>query len=70
MKTVRFNRRLNDGTLYMLGAAVEYAEGWRFVPNVAAHKSSRKFHPTMERCVPRWVGYPNKCESEVRERSE
>lgn len=65
MKTVRFNRRLNDGSLYLFGAAVEHPEGWRFIPNVASHKSSRKFHATMERCVPRWVGYPDHCETEL-----
>lgn len=65
MKTVRFDRRLNDGSLYLLGVAIEHPEGWRFIPNVASHESSRKFHATMERCVPRWVGYLDYCETEL-----
>lgn len=61
----RFVRRLPDGSVYHLGTAVEYADGWRFLSNVASHKNSRKYHATMEKCLPRWVGYPNKCESVV-----
>jgi hypothetical protein len=61
----RFIRRLPGGSVYHLGTAVQYADGWRFLSNVSSHKSSRKFHPTMEKCLPRWVGYPNKCESVV-----
>lgn len=64
MKSIRFNRRLADGSVYKLGTASQYAQGWRFIPNVASHKSSRKFHPTWEACLPRWIGYPNHCESE------
>lgn len=64
MTNYRFMRRLTDGSTYRLGTAVQYPEGWRFLSNVAAHKSSRKFHATMEKCLPRWLGYPDKCESE------
>jgi hypothetical protein len=62
---LRFLRRLADGSSYHLGTAVYYPNGagWRFVSNVSSHKSSRKFHPTMQQCLPRWVGYPDKCES-------
>jgi hypothetical protein len=61
----RFFRRLNDDSTYKLGTAVQYPQGWRFLSNVSSHKGSRKFHSTMEKCVPRWVGYPDRCESEV-----
>jgi hypothetical protein len=48
----------------ILGTAVEHQPGhWRFIPNVSGHTSSRKFHATMEKCLPRWVGYPNHCRS-------
>jgi hypothetical protein len=63
MTNYRFERVLANGATYVLGTAVEYDDGWRFISNVAAHRSSRKFHPTMERCLPRWVGYPNYCQS-------
>jgi len=58
-----FFRRLPDGSVYRLGTAVGTEAGWRFFPNVASRRSSRKAHPTMEKCLPRWVGYPDSCES-------
>lgn len=65
MKVIAFNRRLADGYTYRLGTAVEYTTGeWKFISNVASHGSSRKRHPTMKACIPRWVGYPDSCESE------
>jgi len=66
MTNYRFIRRLagNGGRdTYHLGTAVHTEQGWRFIPNVSGRKSSRKFHPTMEKCLPRWVGYPDRCES-------
>ena len=65
MKTIRFNRRLKDGSTFRLGVAVENEAGWRFIPNVASRRSSRKAHATMEKCLPRWIGYPDSCESEL-----
>lgn len=66
MTNYRFLRRLQDGSTYRLGTAVQYQDGsWRFISNVTSHKSSRKYHPTMKRCIPRWVGYPDRCESEA-----
>ena len=59
-----FNRRLADGTIFRLGTAVERPEGWRFIPNIAHRHSSRKSHATMEKCLPRWIGYPDSCQSE------
>lgn len=64
MANQRFLRKLSDGSTYHLGTAVQYRDGWRFLSNVTSHKSSRKFHATMEKCLPRWLGYPDKCESE------
>jgi len=68
--TYRFTRRLNDGSAFILGHAVQYEPsvlgdpgGWRFFPNVSGRKPSLKRHATMEKCLPRWVGYPDHCES-------
>jgi len=30
------------------------AEGWKFIPNVAHRRGSRKLHPTPESAVPSW----------------
>ena len=64
MTNFSFYRDLADGSAYRLGTAVQYADGWRFVSNTS-HKSSRKMHATMEKCLPRWLGYPDKCRSEA-----
>jgi hypothetical protein len=61
----QFNRRLADGQLFKLGVAVQKSDGWVFIPHVAGRKPSRKRYPTMEICLPRWIGYPNSCESEA-----
>lgn len=63
MTNYRLIRKLSDGSTYQLGTAVQYKEGWRFISNVTSHKSSRKFHATMKKCVPPWVGYPDRCET-------
>jgi hypothetical protein len=63
----RFLRRLPDGSTFTLGTAVKHDDavvGWRFFPNVSGRKVSRKRHATLERCLPRWIGYPDHCESE------
>lgn len=62
MTSYRILRRLTDGSSYRLGVAVESKDGWRFISNVTSHKGSRKFHATMKKCLPRWVGYPGRCE--------
>ena len=64
MANYRFIRDLPGGSGYHLGTAVQYPDGWRFLSNVSSHKSSRKYHATMEKCLPRWLGYPDKCRSE------
>jgi hypothetical protein len=65
MRSVKFYRRLADGTSrVLLGTACHYEAGWRFIPNNAVNKPSRKSHPTLRKCLPRWIGYPNHCESE------
>ena len=62
---VIFERRFPSGAVGRLGVAVysEHENGWRFRPAVSSRKPSRKAHPTMEGCLPRWVGYPHHCES-------
>lgn len=65
MKTVAFFRSLADGSEYRLGTACERASGWRFLPNVSSRRGSRKDHPTFEKCLPRWVGYPDRCTSRL-----
>jgi hypothetical protein len=61
-------RRLADGTVARLGTVHRVAiNGYRFVSNVAGHGNSRKGHPTFEACLPRWVGYPDRCETRVLE---
>ena len=62
-KTVIFERRFPNGTVGRLGVAQYANNGWYFIPFVSSRRSSRKSHPTMEACIPRWVGYPNACES-------
>ena len=64
MKSYAMMRRLANGETYKLGTAVEYSPGnWRFISNVASHRNSRKYHATFAKCLPRWVGYPDRCES-------
>jgi hypothetical protein len=65
MTNFSFFRDLPGGSSYRLGTAVQREDGWRFISNVASHKNSRKSHPTMEKCLPRWLGYPDSCRSEV-----
>lgn len=62
-KALIFERRLANGSAFRLGTAVEYSGGWRFFPNVSGRKPSRRFHVTMESCLPAWLNYPNGCES-------
>jgi len=61
----RFLRPLKDGSTYFLGSAVKNEQGWRFMSNVASRRGSRKFYPTMQACVPRWVR-PKECQVEVK----
>lgn len=65
MPNYRFVRRLADGSTFRLGTAIQHPNGWRFIPNVVGRRSSRKAHPTMEGCLPRWINYPDGCESEA-----
>jgi hypothetical protein len=40
--------------------------GWRFFPSVAGRQPSKKSYPTLEACLPRWIGYPDRnCSQEV-----
>ena len=64
-KVVQVYRPLKNGARYHLGSAIYYQSynGWRFIPNVCGRSASRKFWPTWEASLPRWVGYPDKCET-------
>ena len=75
MTSYRFFRTLADGSHYTLSTAVSYdadalgsQAGWRFFPNVGNRRPSRKRHATMEKCLPRWLGYPDRCQSEEAQR--
>jgi len=65
MTPIIVERTLADGSTYCLGTAIYYSSygGWRFLPNVSGHSISRKFWPTWEACLPRWVGYPDRCQT-------
>jgi hypothetical protein len=56
-------RRLTDGHVIKLGSVRWDGDGYRFTSHVASHGNSRKSHPTFEACLPRWVGYPDHCET-------
>jgi hypothetical protein len=67
MKTERIilvHRRIKDGSTFRLGCAVRNEAGWRFIPNVSSRHPSRKAHRTFPKCLPRWVKYPDGCETE------
>lgn len=53
---------------YLVGVAAYHKDkGWRFFPRISGKLPSRVYHPTWEKCVPRWVGYPDRCETETRD---
>jgi hypothetical protein len=63
-RTLVVVRRLADGKPSLLGRANYHdGKGWKFMPNVSGRDPSRRFWPTWEACLPKWVGYPNHCES-------
>lgn len=65
-KSYAVERRTADmATVSRLGTVSKGCDGYRFIPNVSGRKPSRKAHPTMEACLPRWVGYPDRCETRV-----
>lgn len=66
---VEFRRSYGDGSVSnnVLGVASRQAQGWRFYPRVVGRLPSRKPHPTLEACIPRWVGYPDGCTSRLKE---
>lgn len=68
LKRIDFIKRFTDGSTYRLGTAIEYSDRtWKFMPNISGRAKSSRYHPTWERCLPRWIGYPDHCESTVRE---
>jgi hypothetical protein len=58
-------RRFTDtgSETFRIGTVSWVGDGYRFTSNVASHGNSRKSHPTFEACLPRWVGYPDSCET-------
>lgn len=64
MRSIKVNRRLPGGSVGLLGTASQSVQGWRFISNVASHKSGRVFRETWEKCLPRWCGYPDHCETQ------
>lgn len=66
-KSWAVERRLPDGQVFRLGTVVLRGDclgfGYRFIPAVSSRKPSRKVHATFEKCLPRWVGYPDNCET-------
>lgn len=53
----------NGDVVTRLGTVAWKGDGYRFTSNVASHGNSRKSHPTFEACMPRWVRYPDGCET-------
>jgi hypothetical protein len=65
-RIVSVRRRLaGTDKVYEIGRCQLGPCGWRFFPLTTAHSISRKAWPSWESCIPRWVGYPHRCETEV-----
>jgi len=58
---IHVDRTLADGSSFRLGSAVLGPNGWRFIPNVSGRTISRTPRANWEACLPRWVGYPDRC---------
>jgi hypothetical protein len=56
--------RTVNGSKIRLGTVTHTVRGWRFTPNLSGRHSSRKAHATMEAALPRWLGYPGRCDIE------
>lgn len=65
-KITVFRRFIDDDSIQILGWTKLHRDGWRFLPNVTSRKGSRKGHATWEASLPRWVNYPNGCETSRR----
>jgi len=66
MKTYRIIKVYADGTDGpVVGHAKEFSRGWRFISHNSAHGSSRKFHKTFDKVIPRWAGGLNGTRSEL-----
>ena len=64
-QVIRVFRQLQGASLGVLGDAVRCPDGWHFIPNVSGRRPSRKGWATWEACLPRWVGYPDRCTTVV-----
>lgn len=56
-------RTLGSGDVLRLGTVRWVGDGYRFFPNVAGRKPSRKTFGSIAASLPRWVGYPCRCET-------
>lgn len=56
-------RTLGTGEVLRLGTVTWVGNGYRFIPNVSGRKPSRKTFGSIAAALPRWVGYPNRCET-------
>lgn len=63
--TVRWavERTLGGGEVVRLGTVRWVGDGYRFVPSVPGRRPSRKSFGSLSDALPRWVGYPNRCET-------
>jgi hypothetical protein len=57
VKVVKLYRVRDGRRIGLVGNAVRKETGWRFIPLVSGHTTSRRAWPTWEACVPRWVGH-------------
>lgn len=64
-KKIKVSRNLNDGSRLCIGMVSLFNKGWKFNPYIFGRNRSTKFHETWEKAIPKWVGYPNSCETEV-----
>jgi len=46
---------LVDANRNLIGVCSHGIDGWRFIPNNAARKPSRKGHSTPTKCIPNWA---------------
>lgn len=70
MRVIRFKQRLmgigKPDQIIVLGEAVKVeGKGWAFFPDPQWGGAIGGAGATWEACLPKWVQYPNGCESEV-----
>ena len=40
---------------FLIGVAVKFPQGWKFISNLASRNGSRKYHDTFKSCIPVWA---------------